>query len=131
MPEVGDEVRLQFPSEKEDEAYVSSAVHVTHGYRQDPEVKFISTIYGQIIQFDPEKILLDDGVGSRISIHKDHGISMETTKTINIDAGSDITFTANGKVTLSGQGGVVMQKNGSVVSIDDAIDISSDHTRVQ
>jgi len=131
MPEIGDEIRLQFPSEKEHDAYVSSAVHITHGNRSDPEIKYIRTIYGQVIQFDPEKILIDDGAGSSITMHKDQGLSMETDKAVNIDAQSDITISALGKVMIAGQGGVVMQKNSSVVSIDDAIDISSEHTRVQ
>jgi hypothetical protein len=131
MPEIGDEVRLQFPSEKEVDAYVSSAVHVTHGNRQDPEVKFIRTVYGQIIQFDPERIMIDDGSGSRITMHMAHGITIESDKTVNIDAGSDITVSANGKVTIAGQAGVVMQKGDSVINVDDAIDVSSEHTRVQ
>jgi len=131
MPEIGDEIRLQFPSNNEYDAYVSSAVHVTHGHRQDPEVKFIRTIYGQIIQFDPDKILIDDGVGSSITLHKDQGISMVTDKSINIDAKSDITASASGKVLVAGLGGVSIQKNSSVINVDNAIDISSDHTRVQ
>lgn len=131
MPEIGDEIRLQFPSEQEDDAYVSSAVHITHGNRSDPKIKFIRTIYGQIIQFDPSTILIDDGAGSSITMKKDQGISMETDKAISIDAQSNITVSASGKVTIEGQGGVVMQKGSSVVSVDDAIDISSEHTRVQ
>jgi uncharacterized protein involved in type VI secretion and phage assembly len=131
MPEIGDEIRLQFPSEKEYDAYVSSAVHITHGNRTDPKTKYIRTVYGQIIQFDPDTILIDDGAGSSIALKKDQGISLETDKAVVIEAQSDITVTADGKVQISGQGGVVMQKNDSVVSIDDAIDISSEHTRVQ
>ena len=131
MPEIGDEIRLQFPSEQEYDSYVSSAVHVTHGNRQDPQVKYIRTVYGQIIQFDPQKILIDDGAGSSITIHKNQGISMATNNSINIGATADITLSANGKVTIAGQDGVVMQKNGSVINIDNSIDISSGHTRMQ
>lgn len=131
MPEIGDKIRLQFPSEQEHDAYVSSAVHMTHGNRSDPAVKYIRTIYGQVIQFDPDKILIDDGAGSSITMHKDQGISMETDKTVSIDAQENITVSAFGKVMITGQGGVVLQKGSSVISVDDAIDISSEHTRVQ
>ena len=131
MPEIGDEIRLQFPSEKEYDAYVSSAVHVTHGNREDPEIKYIRTVYGQTIQFDPDKIWIDDGAGSSIAMHKDQGITMETDKTISIDAQADITISAVGKVMVAGQNGVIIQKDSSVISVDDAIDISSEHTRVQ
>ena len=131
MPEIGDEIRLQFPSEKEHDAYVSSAVHITHGNRANPEIKYIRTIYNQTIQFDPEKIWIDDGEGSSITLHKGSGISIETNKMIDVDAQSNIALSAQGKVMIAGEGGVVAQKGGSVVSIDDAIDISSEHTRVQ
>jgi hypothetical protein len=131
MPEIGDEIRLRFPSEKEDDAYVSSAVHVTHGNRRDPNVKYIRTVFGQIIQFDPNSILIDDGAGSHIALKKDCGIVMETDKSVEIDARFDITVSASGKVTIKGHDGVTIQKNDSVISVDDAIDISSEHTRVQ
>jgi len=131
MPEIGDDIRLQFPSEKEDDGYVLSAVHITHGHRTDPLVKFIRTIYGQVIQFDPEKILIDDGAGSSITMHRDVGIMMETDKDVIIDAESNITMSAEGKVVIDGEDGVILQKGSSVVSVDDAIDISSEHTRVQ
>jgi len=132
MPEIEDEVRLRFPCEKEVEAHVASAVHITHGNRSDPEVKFIRTIYGQIIQFDPKKILIDDGAGSRVTIHKDQGIRMDTDKTVNVEAGGEIIMSASGKVVLTGEeGGVVMQKGDSVVSVDDAIDLSAEHIRQQ
>jgi hypothetical protein len=131
MPEIGDEVRLRFASENEGDAYVASAVHAAHGRRQNPEVKSISTVYGQAIQFEPGRILIDDGAGSRVSLHSSRGISLESDKTINIEAESDITVSASGKVMIAGAAGVVMQKGSSVVSVGDAVDISAGHTRVQ
>ena len=131
MPEVGDEIRLQFPSAKEHDAYVSSGVHVSHGHRHNPDVKFIRTIYGQVIQFDPMQIMIDDGAGSRLRMHVEEGISLETDKTATISAASDITLVADGKVLLTGHNGVAIQKGDSVLNINDAIDASADHTRVQ
>ena len=131
MPEIGDEIRLQFPSEKEHDAYVSSGVHVSHGHRHNPETKFIRTVYGQKIQFDPMQVLIDDGAGSRIRLHIEEGISLETDKTATISAASDITIMADGKVLMTGHGGVAIQKGDSVLNINDAIDASADHTRVQ
>jgi len=131
MPEPGDEVRLMFPSEQEDDAYVSSAVHITHGSRTNPNVKFIRTIHGQIIKFDPTHIMIDDGAGSSISFHKEQGLSMTTDKVINIEAQSDVILSASGKVEISGQGGVVTQKGESAINVEDSVDISSEHTREQ
>jgi len=44
---------------------------------------------------------------------------------------SNITVVAEGKVVLAGQGGVVMQKGDSIISVDSAIDISSENTRIE
>jgi len=131
MPEIGDEVRLQFPSEQEDDAYVSSATHITHGNRANPEIKYIRTINEQIIQFCPERIIIDDGAGSSVILDKNEGISMSTNKMITLDAQADIIFSASGKIEVSGEKGISMQKGSSVINIDDMIDISSEHTRVQ
>jgi len=131
MPEIGDEIRLQFPSEKEDDAYVSSAVHITHGNRLDPEVKFIRTVYGQVIQFCPDKIWIYDGDGSSITMHKEKGISLETDKNINIEAQEDASISAFGKAVFTGYDGVVIKKGDSIINVDDPIDISSIHTRIQ
>jgi len=132
MPELDDEIRLQFPSEKEDDPYVSSAVHISHGNRSNPEIKFIRTIYGQVIQFDPEKILIDDGAGSSITLHMAEGITIETDKMLNVDAQGEIVMSAFGQLLLTGEGeGVVIQKGDAVISVNDAIDLSAEHIRIQ
>ena len=131
MPEIGDEIRLQFPSTQEHDAYISSAAHITHGNRMNPEVKYIRTIYEQVIQFCPDRIVINDGSGSSVVIDKDQGISMTTDKIISLDAQSDIIFSASGKIEISGEKGISLQKGDSAINIDDMIDITSEHTRVQ
>ena len=56
---------------------------------------------------------------------------MNTDKIIRMDSESDAALAANGRIVLSGGKGVSMQKGTSVVNVDDMIDISSQHTRVQ
>ena len=56
---------------------------------------------------------------------------MTTDKSVNIDARADINVAASGKVTLAGEGGVVLQRGSSVVNVDESVDISSEHTKVQ
>ena len=131
MPEIGDEVRLNFSSQREDEAYVLSAKNMTHGDRTNPEIKFIRTIRGQSIEFHPDKIVIKDETGSSITIHKEQGILMDTEKTVSITAESDIIVSAAGKVEISGQKGIVIQKGESSISVDNAVDISSEHTRIE
>ena len=66
-----------------------------------------------------------------MTIHREDGISMDTGRTVNITAGADIVMSAAGRVDIAGQGGVSVQKGKSAVNVGDAIDISSEHTRVQ
>jgi len=131
MPEVGDEVRVEFPGSLEHDAYVSSALHITHGSRMDADVKYIRTINGQVIQFCPERIIFNDGAGSSVILDKEQGISLNTDKIINVEAQSHIILNATGKLEFAGGKGVSVQKGNSVVNIEDMIDISSEHTRVQ
>jgi hypothetical protein len=131
MPEIGDEICLRFDSMNEDDAHVASAVHITHGNRMEPEIKSISTIYGQKIQYEPDRIILDDGSGSSFIIERNHGYTVNTDKIINIDAESHIMMAAGSNIAKIGEIGISLQKGESTVNINTMIDISSAHTRVQ
>jgi len=131
MPEEGDEIRLEFPSSSEHDAYVSSALHMTHGSRMDSDVKYIRTINEQVVQFCPERIIFDDGAGSSVILDKEEGISLKTSKIINVNAESHIILNATGKVEFAAEEGISVQKGNSTINVEDMIDISSQHTRVQ
>ncbi|KAF6589054.1 phage tail protein, partial [Paenibacillus sp. EKM208P] len=56
MPEAGDQIRLYFPDEREQNAFAASSVDLASSdpvKRSDPAVKSISTKYGKQVVFKP------------------------------------------------------------------------------
>lgn len=131
MPEKNDEIRLHFPTQREQDAYVASSTHITHGDRADPEVKFIRTKRGQAITFKPESIHITDGNGSHILMDKEKGILITTNKGIRVAAADSIRMAAQGKINVSGEKGVQIRQNDSIIHVDETIDISASHVRIQ
>lgn len=131
MPEKGDEIRLHFPTQLEHDAYVISSTHVTHGDRSNPEVKFIRTRRGQAITFKPGSIHITDGNGSNILMDDEKGIEIKTNKGIRVSANDSIRLTAQGKIIAAGENGVRIHQNDSLIHVDETIDISAGHVRIQ
>lgn len=111
--------------------YVVSSTHITHGNRSDPEVKFIRTQRGQEITFAPDSIHITDGNGSSIRMDKKQGITLKTRKGIKIDAADDISIKGKSGVVVEGGKSVQIRQNDSLVQVQETIDITAAHVRVQ
>jgi len=131
MPEIGDEIRLQFPTQEEHFGYVISSTHITHGDRTNPEIKFIRTIRNQTITFYPDAIHIDDGQGSEIMMDKEKGILINTDKSLSMDVQENLHMSAQGKILVHGDEAVLLRQNDSVVKIEETIDMTAKHVRVQ
>lgn len=123
MPEIGDIVRLYFPTVKEQDAYVASAYHEEGaGLRSRPERKFWRNKEGKEIQLAPEYILITNNDGTYIELSDQEGIHMVSEGSIsiyangrlNISAGSSIELSAPHEVTLK-QGKTKMNLGGDIV----------------
>lgn len=94
MPEIGDKIRLYFPTEREREAYVASAYHEEDtALRKNPQRKFWRNREGKEIQLAPEKILLTNNNGTYIELSDTDGIDI-------VSAGS-VTLSAEGTLRIS------------------------------
>ena len=131
MPEAGDSIRLHFPTANENEAYVISSTHVTHGDRSDPDTKFIRTKHDKEIRFTPDSILITNNNGSKIEIKDKKGITIETDQGVYISADRDVEVASSGKVMIQGKKGVEIKQLGSLINIEDTIDIVGQYVRVQ
>lgn len=131
MPEEGDEIRMKFPTEHEEDAYVVSSTHITHGKRQDPDTKFLRTVYNKEIIFKPHSIFISNGAGSSITLDDSNGITLDTTKQIRMNATDQITITGRDKIIIKGNRGVDVLQNDSSIQISDNIDVASGHTRLK
>lgn len=87
MPEIGDQIRLYFPAERETEAYAASAYHEGDGgLRTNPACKFWRNKEGKEIQLSPDKILLTNNQGTYIELSDAEGIKMVSEGTVVIHA---------------------------------------------
>ena len=97
MPEKGDRVRLYFPSEDADEAYVLNAMHFENGaggQRTNPENKSIRNKQGKEILLKPDAILITNNRGMSLELSDDDGISIISDKKIVFESKEAIEITS-------------------------------------
>ena len=126
MPEIGDEIRLQFPDADDAWAYVSSNVHLeTRGGRINPDHKSWKNKQQKEILFTPEAILITNNNGLSIELSDDQGITISSNKNISIESDGALSMNSqNAGVSVYGDRNVAIQQGVASINIQDAIDIS-------
>lgn len=119
MPEVGDTVRLYFPTVKEQEAYVASAYHEEGtSLRMRPERKFWRNKEGKEIQLSPEGIILTNNDGTYIELSDKEGIKLYSEGSISIWAGDSLRISAGSLIELSAPGDVVLKQGNTKMNLN-------------
>lgn len=91
MPEVGEEVRLYFPDEKEANAYIISATHTEEGEaRENPAYKSLMTKYSKEARFTPNSLALTNNKGMYVEILDKEGINIVSNKKLTIRSDKSI-----------------------------------------
>ena len=127
MPEEGDSVRLYFPTENEENAYVCSAVHENEGdgIRTDPENKIWRNKYGKEIRLTPEGIVIKSDTGDYIELNDSTGVKIVSSGSILIKAkdtveisseDSNISMVAGKRIMLLQDDTQIILKDGITVS---------------
>lgn len=126
MPEVGDEVRLIVPEDKEEKAYVASSVHLgAAGGRVDPNIKFWKNRQKKEIRFTPDGIVLTNNAGNRIEISDSEGIRIVSDKDITLQADGEMKIkSSNAAVNMDAQSEILLQQGAAVIAMKDEINIS-------
>lgn len=106
MPEIGDDVRIYFPSKAEREAIALSAVS---GYEapqggsdrmQDPNSRYLRTRFGQELALNPNEASLSCGGMSGIRILSDGSLSVYAKESVCVQAAEKITLHAEENLTI-------------------------------
>ncbi len=135
MPEKDDCVLLRFGSEREEDAYVSSAVHMEPeelDARSSPDQKSLKNKFGKEILFAPDRLVMRDGKGTFIEINDHAGIIMSSDKSINITADGIVRLASiqeNLQIVTSGR--LELKQGHSTVYLDDCIAMDGDSVRIQ
>lgn len=88
MPEVGNNVRVHFPSNREEDGIVISSLRQSTPHKSNPKIKSLQTADGKKIILAPEYIIIADD-GMEIRLHETDGIEILTNKNNDIEFRGD------------------------------------------
>lgn len=134
MPEMGDRVRVYFPSEDETQAYVISAVHLdtTSQLRTNPDNKIIMNKYMKQIEFTPSTLKISNGIGMSILIDDEEGIKIESDKNIKLVAAQSFEMLSlTDKVEIAAESQVNLKQNNTSINLQDDIVVSGSQMYIQ
>lgn len=125
MPEIEDQVRLYFPTNNEQEAYVASAYHEGGAkLRKNPKCKFWRNKEGKEIRLTPEKILLTNNEGTYIELSDEDGIVIVSDSTISIHAEESLNLSsANASIELSAPKKITLKQGDTEMKLGGSLDI--------
>lgn len=125
MPEVGDEVRMVLPEDREAKAYVASSVHLgAAGGRTNPDVKFWKNKQKKEIRFTPDAIVLTNNAGNRIELSDSEGIRIVSNKDITLQADGEMKIkSSNAAVNMDAQSEILLRQGATMISMKDEINI--------
>lgn len=103
MPEIGDKVRIYFPADDENDAYVESSVHLDNGEsRVNPQEKSIMNRQKKEILFTPDSLILRNNNGISIELLDEQGIKIISNKSIFINAEDTIRIqSSSGEIAMN------------------------------
>ncbi|MDF2636207.1 MAG: phage tail protein [Pelosinus sp.] len=135
MPEVGDNVRIYFPSNKEEESVAASSVNLTvskRGAREDPDTKILSTVYGKQVILTPGGIQIIANGNLLMTLTDNGGVSIKSDKKIIMEAEEDIKITSKtSKVLVNGKEEISLKQGGSEINIQSDINIKGNKVKIQ
>ncbi|MBU2700781.1 hypothetical protein Ga0466249_001886 [Sporomusaceae bacterium BoRhaA] len=135
MPEVGDNVRVYFSNNREEQAVAASSVNLTpykRGQRSDPDSKVLSTVYGKQVLLTPGGIQVIANDNLLMTLTDDGGVSIKSDKKIILEAEKDIEITSKtSKVLVTGQEEVSLKQGSSEINIQEDINIKGNKVKIQ
>lgn len=131
MPEIGEQIRLYFPTEKEEEAYVVCAIRSGGkgagggegggGRTSNPQNKSLATKDGQELRFtDSGADISCAGGTASINLNKDGTLDIVSMGDLDLSAGSSIRIRADGELLMQAKGKISLanKKGGSLKMLE-------------
>lgn len=134
MPEVEDAVRLYFPCEQEEKAYVASSVHLESSAgneRVNPNFKSIMNKQKKEILFTPGSLIMTNNAGMSIELSDAEGIKIISDKAISIQSQTsvDISSVAD-TLRLSAPQAIVLQQGGTQMQMKEKMFLKGAQVRL-
>jgi len=144
MPEENDKVRLYFPNEKENDAYLISSIHLgaesagassTGGKpipRSNPDNKSIMNKYNKQIELTPTSITLTNNNGMIIKLDDEEGISIVSNKDVIIQSKENLTISSlNESMTVEAAESIELIQGATKITLKDDIVVEGARMKVQ
>lgn len=137
MPEIGDIVRVYFPTEFAKDAYVISAVHAeaSNGMktRNNPDTKSFSNVHNKEIILSPTGITITNNAGMSVSLDDNVGLTIESNLPIYLNAADYVEISAEESVYIHSCGEFkVEQGEDTYIDMDEGVvTLSGDEFRLQ
>lgn len=123
MPELGDVVKVYFPSNKEEEGYVLSSIRkdIKDGDSnklENPQIKYFRTASGKELMFSPEEIVITGKDGEiYIRLNEVDGIEIFSKKPINFISEEDIIMDSQKKIIIKAEQEINMSCSDSSITM--------------
>ena len=126
QPEIGDEVRVLFPTADEADAYVASNVHLeTRGGRTNPDHKSWKNKQQKEILFTPDSLTFTNNQGLSVELSDQKGIIINSNLGIFLQSDGQIQLNSqNAGITAYGDRNLTLKQGAASIHIQDDIDIS-------
>ncbi len=126
MPEMGDKIRIYFPTKQESNAYVASVYHEGDGgLRTNPECKFWRNKEGKEIQLSPDKILMTNNNGTYLELSDAAGIKMVSEGGVAIEANGSLHLSSRKEsIELNAAEKVAIKQGNTKLDLDGDMHLS-------
>lgn len=133
MPEIGDRVKLYFPDNKEENAFVESSANLepkNKNKRKNPSIKSLSTKYGKEIKFQKGAIDIICNGKLLMRLSDDGGVEINSNKKIQITSQENIQVNGS-KIFLKGDSGINLTQKEANLEILDEIKINGAKVNIE
>lgn len=140
MPEKGDGVRLYFPSEREEDGYIISAINLGNtgdsqtggfGPRSNPDRKAISNRHGKQVIFTPTAIILTNNKGMTVVLDEEKGIMVASDKAVTISAEEDMMIESGKRMDIQATECIKLARGDSSLTFSDELRLKGTSLKVQ
>lgn len=134
MPEIGDSVRLYFPSQDEQQAYVFNSTHLTSenpNERTNPDYKSIKNKQGKEILLKPDAILVTNNAGMSLELSDEKGISIISDKKIILKSEESIEITSeDGQIDITAAEKIALCQGDTKIELSDRMTMQGAKVRL-
>ena len=137
MPEVGDQVRVYFPTADETGAIVMGSIRQdgeTNQKTADPNIKYFGNASGKGLMFSNSAVTLTssgEGCQLRLDLDPAKGILIHSDHELNWGSAKDIVFNSDQQFDLKAKDGIYLHCKSSSIILDGKTDIQGNRVLIQ